>query len=114
MSKGMRKLLGGIVLGLLSTYMGLYIYSITLPKKGSDDGMSAFWDGRGEPRVTSVDPEGGATGLQVGDEILAINGRKIREDPNLLESNDNAPPGTRYTLKIRREGELRDVEIQTT
>src|SRR5262245_15982418 len=114
MTKRARILLGGIVLALLTAYIGVYIYSITLPRKGSSDGWSGTWDGKGEPRVTSVDPNGAsANSLQVGDEFIAINGVKIKDDPRLLEYSNNVPPGTRYTLTIRRAGELRDVEIQT-
>jgi serine phosphatase RsbU (regulator of sigma subunit) len=113
MSKRVRILLGGIVLALMSAYIGLYTYSITLPKKGSYDGWSGFWDGKGEPRVTGVDPSGFAKDLQVGDEFIAINGIKIKDDPRILGYSRGVPPGTRYTLTIRRGGELRDVIIQT-
>jgi serine phosphatase RsbU (regulator of sigma subunit) len=114
MSKRVRILLGGIVLGLLTAYIGVYVYSITLPRKGSSDGWSGSWDGKGEPYVTSVDRDGpAATILQVGDEFIAINGVKIRDDPRNLAFSESAPPGTRYTLTIRRAGQLRDVEIQT-
>lgn len=114
MTKRMRILLGGIVLALLTAYSGVYIYSITLPKKGSSDGWSGTWDGKSEPRVNSVDLNGpAATGLKVGDEFIAINGVKIIDDPRILDYIKGVPPGTRYTLTIRRAGELRDVEIQT-
>src|SRR5215475_4835971 len=114
MTKRARILLGGIVLALLTAYIGVYIYSITLPKKGSSDGWSGTWDGKGEPRVASVDPNGAAANsLQVGDEFIAINGVKIKDDPGLLGISLRVPPGTRYTLTIRRGGELRDVVIQT-
>ncbi len=112
MSKRARILLGGLLLALMSAYFGLYVYSITLPKKGSYGGFSAAWDGSGEPRVTSVDPNGLATDLQVGDEMIAIDGVKIRGNPGILINND-MPPGTRFTLTIRRAGELRDVSILT-
>src|SRR5262245_24919144 len=111
MSKRMRILLGGLLLTLMSAYCGVYIYSITLPRKGSNDGWSAFWDGKGEPRVTGVDPKGMATGLQVGDEMIAINGVKIKDDPSILGYGGERPPGTHYTLTVRRAGELRDVLI---
>src|SRR5262245_3131300 len=114
MCKRARKLLGGIVLALPTAYVGLYFYSVTWPKKGSSDGWSGTGDGRGEPRVASVDPDGAAANsLQVGDEFIAINGVKIKDDPGLLSISDRVPPGTRYTLTIRRGGELRDVVIQT-
>src|SRR5262249_18509116 len=83
------------------------------PKKGSSDGWSGTWDYKSEPRVTSVEPNGPAAGLQVGDEFIAINGVIIKDDPRILGYSDRVPPGTRYTLTIRRAGGLRDVEIQT-
>src|SRR5882672_9909702 len=113
MSKRVRILLGVIVLGLLSAYFSVYVYSITLPKKGSSDGLTVTWEGRGEPRVNSVDPNGPATSLQIGDEFIAMNGKKIKDDPRILGISDSVPPRPRYTLTIRRAGELRDVVIQT-
>jgi S1-C subfamily serine protease len=109
MSKRNRILLGGLLLALMSAYFGVYIYSITLPKKGSYDGWTGNWDGRGEPRVIDIDPKGPATGLQVGDEVIAINGVKVKDDPRILGYAESAPPGTRSTLTIRRGGELREV-----
>jgi serine phosphatase RsbU (regulator of sigma subunit) len=113
MSKRARILLGGILLTLMSAYFALYVYSVSLPKKGSSDGFSASWDGKGDPRIASVDPDSPATGLlQAGDEMIAIDGVKIRDNPRVLIDND-MPPGTRFTLTIRRAGELRDVSILT-
>ena len=113
MSKRARILLGGILLTLMSVYFALYVYSVSLPKKGSSDGFSASWDGRGDPKIASVDPDSPATGLlQVGDEMIAIDGVKIRDNPGILIGNEMAP-GTRFTLTIRRAGELRDVTILT-
>src|SRR5215813_152121 len=114
MTKRARILLGGLVLALLTAYVGVYIYSITLPKKGSSDGWAGTWVGKGEPHIVRVDPNSPAANvLQVGDELIAIDGVKIKEDPRVLAYSDRVPPGTRYTLTIRRAGELRDVEIQT-
>jgi hypothetical protein len=113
MSKRVRILLGGIVLALLSAYFGVYVYSLTLPKKGSSDGWGGTLDSKGDRRVAYVDPKGPATALQVGDEYVAINGVKFKDDPRVGSISDRMPPGTRYTLTIRRGGELRDVEIQT-
>ncbi len=113
MTKRTHILLGGILLALMSANVGLYIYSMFLPPKGSYHGWDGTWDGKGEPRVTSVDPNGPATGLQVGDEFTAIDGVKIRDDPRIIDYNIRVPPGTRYTMTIRRAGELRDVAIRT-
>src|SRR5262245_36676450 len=106
MSKRARILLGGTVLGLLSAYFCIYLYSITLPKKGSSDGWMMQWDGKGDPRVTSVDPNGPGAALRIGDEVIAFNGVKIHDDPSVIDFANNIPPGTRYRLTIRRAGEL--------
>ncbi len=47
MSKRARILLGGIVLSLMSAYLGVCVYSYTLPRKGSSDGWTGSWDGSG-------------------------------------------------------------------
>ncbi len=113
MSKRVRIALGATVLLLMSVYFGLYVYSVFLPRKGSSDGFSASWDGTGQPRIVGVDADSPATGLvQVGDEMIAINGVNIRENPSILLGNE-LPPGTRFTLTIRRAGQLQDISILT-
>jgi serine phosphatase RsbU (regulator of sigma subunit) len=112
MTKRARILFGGIVLALMSANFGLYVYSISLPKKGSYGGFSVNWDVKGEPRITGVNPGVLAADFQVGDELIAIDGVKIRDDPRVLIEY-YPPPGTRITFMIRRAGALRDVTIQT-
>jgi len=116
MSKRLRILLGVILLALMSANFAANIHSMLTPPRppdDSDDGMGITWDYRGEPRVTRVDPGGPATEFKVGDEIIAINGVKFRDDPRVLIDPDPAPPGTRMTYTIRRAGELRDLSLQT-
>src|SRR5262245_8861936 len=112
MTKRARILFGGILLALMSTYLVLYVYSISLPKKGSYGGFNASWDGKGEPRINRVDPTVLVADFQVGDELIAIDGVKIRDYPRVLIDKD-PPPGTRMTYTIRRAGQLRDVTVQT-
>jgi serine phosphatase RsbU (regulator of sigma subunit) len=112
MTKRARILFGGMVLALMSANFGLYVYSISLPKKGSYAGFSVDWDGKGEPRITGVNPGVLAADFQVGDELIAIDGVKIRDDPRVLIEY-YPPPGTRITFTIRRAGALRDVTIQS-
>jgi len=113
MSKRVRILLGGILLALMSAHAGAYIYSISLPKKGSNDGWYGTMDSIGDPVITNLDSNGLAAGLQVGDKIIAINGVKISKDLRILNYGDSAPPGTRYMMTIRRGSESRDITIQT-
>jgi serine phosphatase RsbU (regulator of sigma subunit) len=113
MSKRVRIILGGLLLTLMTVNFGAHIYSMFLPPPGSSDGWSGTWSGQGDPKITGVNADGPATALQVGDEIIAINGIKIKDDPRLLGYGYTVPPGTRFTMTIRRAGELRDLEIQT-
>jgi len=115
MSKRVRILLGGILLALMSANFGANVYSTFLPPKGSDDGLRGDMNSKGEFHITVVTPNGPATALQVGDEVIAINGVKIKEDPKILNTVDTSrlPPGTGFTMTIRRAGELRDVVILT-
>jgi serine phosphatase RsbU (regulator of sigma subunit) len=113
MSKRMRILLGGALLALMTVNLGATVYSVFLPKKGSWGGWSGSWEGKGDPLVTGIDADGRATDLQVGDEIIAINGIKVREDPSILNHESSVPPGTHYTMTIRRAGRLHDIEAQT-
>src|SRR5215510_6798803 len=112
MTKRVRILLGGILLTLISAYFILYVYSISLPKKGSYSGFHATWDGKSEPLIDGVDPTALVADFQVGDELIAIDGVKIRDNPLVLIDNDQ-PPGTRVRFTIRRAGQLRDVTVQT-
>src|SRR5262245_2156773 len=112
MSKRVRILLGGILLALMSAYFVLYVCSISLPKKGSYVGFHAIWEAKGEPHIDGVDPTALVADFQVGDELIAVDGVKIRDDPRVLINND-PPPGTRITFTIRRAGQLRDVTVQT-
>ncbi|HEU0183902.1 MAG TPA: SpoIIE family protein phosphatase [Blastocatellia bacterium] len=112
MSKQLRILLGCFVLALMSANFGLHVYSTSLPKKGSYRGFSAFWDGKGDPRITDVNPGALAADFQVGDELIAVDGVNFRDDPGVLISR-NDPPGTRVRFTIRRAGALRDVTVHT-
>src|SRR5262245_26352398 len=112
MTKRTRILLGGIALALMSAYFVLYVYSISLPKKGSYPGFNAIWEPKGEPRIDRVDPAALVADFQVGDVLIAIDGVKIKDDPRVLIDNDQ-PPGTSITFTIRRAGQERDVTVHT-
>lgn len=113
MSKRVRVILSGLLLMLMSVNLGASIYAIFLPRAGSYGGWNGKWDGTGEPLVTKVETAELQPQLQVGDEIIAINGVKIRENPSILGLEDATPPGTRYTMTIRRAGQLHEVAAHT-
>ncbi|MGH9856089.1 MAG: PDZ domain-containing protein, partial [Blastocatellia bacterium] len=117
MSKHARILLGGVMLALMLANYGINIYSKSLPAKGSYDG----WTGRREIRggvviavIVSVDPNGPAKVLRIGDEVIALNDVKIGDDREILNYNRRVPPGTPYTMTIRRNGQSQTVALYTT
>ncbi|HEX8275873.1 MAG TPA: M56 family metallopeptidase [Longimicrobiaceae bacterium] len=61
------------------------------------------------PRVAELKPGGGAwkAGVRNGDEVLAMNGLDARELRS-LQALTAQQPGTRYTLRIRRNGVVRE------
>lgn len=65
----------------------------------------------GYPRVASVKPTSSAAraGLTVGDVLIAVDGRDTRQPGNWWA---DLAPGRRYTLRVRRGEEERNMEIE--
>ena len=83
-----------------------------LPFKGSYDGWSSrFTDGR--PTIISIDRDGPATDLQVGDVILAINGINPQKKPSILNLSRTVSAGTTYTMTIRRNQQQLELTLHT-
>ena len=97
--------------GLMLTYsvMGLYL-DITRP--GSDDGWRATGNGV-VYHITGSDADSPAKDLHAGDEILAINDVNVATDPRGLDLANSVPPGTRYTMTVRRAGQELTFALQT-
>ena len=66
--------------------------------------------GREFPVVSSVEANSPATtaGLAVGDTILAVDGRDTRDDGPMFR---HLQPGSRYVLRLRGGGAVREVAI---
>jgi hypothetical protein len=81
-------------------------FDISLRLIGSPDGMRIA----DYLKVSRVRQGTGAAraGLRAGDVILAVNGADSRE-PGILGALATQKPGTRYVLRIRRDGVERDV-----
>ncbi|MBL8190752.1 MAG: GAF domain-containing protein, partial [Acidobacteria bacterium] len=83
-----------------------------LPFRGSYDGWSSrFVDG--QPKIISVDRNGPAANLQVGDVILDINGISPHEKPSILNLSRTVSAGTTYTMTIRRNQQQFELTLLT-
>jgi sigma-B regulation protein RsbU (phosphoserine phosphatase) len=81
---------------------------------GSSDGWTASLLPDGRAQIDSVDQNGPATALQVEDELISINGVTLRDDPKIRSYNQTVPPGTSYTIFVRRQGQSLEFILTTT
>lgn len=97
---------------LMLTYSiaGLYL---DIVRPGSDDG----WRGSGSNgvyHITGTDADSPAYGLlREGDQILAINGVSVLQDPTGLGFSGRVPPGTLYTMTVRRGSQELTAALRT-
>jgi sigma-B regulation protein RsbU (phosphoserine phosphatase) len=111
MSKRRRLILGIGFFALMLVYCiaGLLL---DLANLGSKDA----WRGRGshgEYYITEADPGGPAKALRAGDRILAMNGVSLKEDPRALGFSNRTPPGTPYTMTVKRGEQELTVNLTT-
>ncbi len=96
-----RLLLGFLLFVLMLTYWGLTGY-LQFWFHGSYDGWTSLAK-NGHFTLTKVDPQGPANVLQVGDEILAINGQSPDSDwRKVLNLSRAVWPGTTYRMAVKR------------
>jgi putative serine protease PepD len=72
--------------------------------------LSDATGGAGIVQVRSDGPASGA-GLEVGDVVTAIDGKSVGGADALVATVDNHRPGDKVTLKVRRSGQVRDVQV---
>ncbi|MDX2032953.1 MAG: SpoIIE family protein phosphatase [Blastocatellia bacterium] len=113
MTNRLRLLLGGAFLALMLFNVVGNVYAWFLPFPGSADDWGGGTDGVGRVMITRVKPAGAAAELRVGDEVLAVNGVNYRDDPQVLNYSDTVPPGTRYRITVRRDGQVREAFVTT-
>ena len=103
----------GVFVFLLMTVNWAFSYFAD-SRPGSYDGWTARRNSTGSAVVIGVDPKGPATALQIGDELLRINGIPVNDgNPNILNFNRSIPPGTHYPVQLRRNGQLLELTLQT-
>lgn len=113
MKKNWRLIIGSFVFAVLLTHwVGNTWLGFRQP--GSYDGWSGSRTAGRVAVITSVDANGPATALRIGDEILSINSIPVNDDnPQILNFNQTVPPGTRYPMLIRRAGQQLEIPLQT-
>ncbi len=108
-----RLLLGFLLFALMLAYWGMTGY-LKFGFLGSYDGWVSRADGEQQFIILRVDPQGPSNILQVGDEILAINGASPRSDPRRsLNLSRILPPGTTYRMTIKRGDIVMEVLLKT-
>jgi hypothetical protein len=100
-----RFLLGILFFALMFFYVGVHAYFVFF-HLSSYDGWTATRSSINAPAViVSVDPTGPSAALQKGDEFLSINGITPAQDPDIFNFNRRVPPGTTYSMAVRRDGQ---------
>jgi serine phosphatase RsbU (regulator of sigma subunit) len=112
-TKRQRIVLGCIFFALMFTQMGVNAYSSMKQFGGSDDGWRAGGPRGGPVRITRVDQSGPSAALQVGDEIVSINGLALQDDPEVFFFSQRVAPGTSYTMVVRRQGRVIEFALKT-
>src|SRR5262245_61286359 len=108
MNKRIRFILIIAFFGVMLTYCWTGVY-LALVRPGSSDGYQI-----GEEfRVISVDPQGPAKELKAGDQVIAINGVRLRDNLRLMGFSNRVPPGTHYTIIVQRAGQELSFALQT-
>lgn len=69
---------------------------------------------RGAAQVTVVLPDSPAerAGIEVGDVVVAVNGRSLRDSNELRTLVGNLPPGARVKLDVMREDDRRSITVE--
>src|SRR5581483_9766378 len=113
MNRRLRLTLGAIFFALMFFHVGARTYSTFVgPHVASRRGWSARAEG-GSTKVSAVAPDGPATALRGGDEIIEIRGANAEPLPPLPQFFWLVPPGTPYKVVVRRDGQLQELALQT-
>lgn len=111
--KQLQLILGATFFALLLIYAGVHLSrTIALLGMDSEPGWYPYKAGN---RIVAiqVSPEPPSNLLRPGDEIIAINGQRLRQAFDFTEIFQNAKPGTPYSITVRRNGQLIEFELQT-
>lgn len=110
MNKQLRLTLVGLFFALMFSYAGTKGYQ-TLTVMSSDVGWGP---GQADGRVVvvRVKPDGPASALRIGDEVVELNKQPIKSATQVSEVQ-RFKPDTSYSILIRRDAEWQELTLQT-
>lgn len=112
-----RSILVGLTLVLILAYsVAVYVNVIPLRRSLDERGWNASPRvPDGAEAVVQVDPAGAAAGvLQIGDEVIALNGEPVEYSDQKMESAyGRVPRGGAYALTVRRAGQTLDLTLRS-
>lgn len=106
--------LGLIIFALLFFYLGVRVYFVFIHESSSDGWAARLSAVDNRWHISYVEPNGPATALQTGDEVIALNDITPTKDSDLGNFGLRVPPGTTYQMTIRRNGQELVIPLQTT
>jgi sigma-B regulation protein RsbU (phosphoserine phosphatase) len=113
LSRKLRLVATWALCGLYAAYL---VCGVAIAIRMLRSGYAAFLTtDRGDVvRVSQIRPNSPPVGhLRRGDEVVAVAGRGVVRGFNAREPFDGRPPGERYGITIRRDGELRHLVLET-
>src|SRR5581483_5907031 len=111
MNKQVRYILFISFFAVMLTYWVAGLYE-DLARPGSDDGWRAPGQ-YGVYYIADVNQQSPAKELRKGDQVIAINGVRLADDPRMLNLSRRVPPGTHYTITVLRDGQELTFTLQT-
>ena len=113
MSKRLRLLLVGFLFALLFIYAGVNSYfAISEILSSSFPGWYVGQNGR--VLTTLFGTDNPAFMLRDGDEIVSLDGQPFKNRSQYFEVFGHKPPNSSYLMTVSRDGEQREVKLQTT
>jgi sigma-B regulation protein RsbU (phosphoserine phosphatase) len=103
-AKKLRLIFGIPFFALLAVYCMAGFYFWLYPP-GSDPGWREYEPYPGEFYIDRTGAQSPAKGLRSGDRIIAINGKNLAEHPGAIGDNYRMPPGSPYSMTVRRNGQ---------
>lgn len=114
MPKRLKIAAGILFFALMFFYLGLRIYmGFIVPSQYSRRGWSAE-ENNGRKMITVLGTASPAAGLlEVDDEVIELRSSRAAAMPVVTKEPWRVPKGTAYTLVIRRNGDLRAIDLRT-